>query len=64
VLSWGAAGQGGPGSAVAELVRRYRTLEARGEIRGGRFVDGLIGGNTLPDAVDLLRRVRRTAEGQ
>jgi ATP-dependent Lhr-like helicase len=44
-----------------ELVRVYRTLEARGEIRGGRFVDGLIGEQyALPEAVDLLRRVRRT----
>jgi ATP-dependent Lhr-like helicase len=43
-----------------ELVRVYRTLEARGEIRGGRFVDGLIGEQyALPEAVDLLRRVRR-----
>jgi ATP-dependent Lhr-like helicase len=46
-----------------ELVRVYRTLEARGEIRGGRFVDGLIGEQyALPEAVDLLRRVRRTPD--
>ena len=43
-----------------ELVRVYRSLEARGEIRGGRFVDGLVGEQyALPEAADLLRRVRR-----
>ncbi|HLF81123.1 MAG TPA: hypothetical protein VI410_05080, partial [Anaerolineales bacterium] len=43
-----------------ELVRAYRSMEARGEIRGGRFVDGLVGEQyALPEAVDLLRRVRR-----
>ena len=43
-----------------ELVRVYRSMEARGEIRGGRFVDGLVGEQyALPEAVDLLRRVRR-----
>jgi ATP-dependent Lhr-like helicase len=41
----------------------YRRLEARGEIRGGRFVDGLIGEQyALPEAVELLRRVRRTPD--
>jgi ATP-dependent Lhr-like helicase len=35
-------------------------LEACGAVRGGRFVDGFIGEQfALPDAVDLLRRVRR-----
>jgi ATP-dependent Lhr-like helicase len=44
-----------------ELVRVYRTLEARGEIRGGRFVSGMSGEQfALPDAVDRLREVRRT----
>jgi ATP-dependent Lhr-like helicase len=43
-----------------ELVRVYRTLEARGEIRGGRFVSGMSGEQfALPDAVDRLREVRR-----
>ncbi|HEX4235245.1 MAG TPA: DEAD/DEAH box helicase [Caldimonas sp.] len=43
-----------------ELVRVYRRLEARGEIRGGRFVAGLAGEQyALPDAVSLLREVRR-----
>jgi len=44
-----------------ELVRVYRRLEARGEIRGGRFVQGLAGEHFgLPEAVALLRRVRNT----
>ena len=45
-----------------ELTRTYRRLEARGEIRGGRFVAGMSGEQfALPDAVDRLREVRRTA---
>jgi ATP-dependent Lhr-like helicase len=44
-----------------ELTRVYRRLEARGEIRGGRFVSGMSGEQfALPDAVDRLREVRRT----
>jgi ATP-dependent Lhr-like helicase len=44
-----------------ELVRVYRRLEARGEIRGGRFVSGMSGEQfALPDAVERLREVRRT----
>jgi ATP-dependent Lhr-like helicase len=38
----------------------YRRLEARGEIRGGRFVSGMAGEQfALPEAVGLLRSVRR-----
>jgi ATP-dependent Lhr-like helicase len=45
-----------------ELIRVYRTLEARGEIRGGRFVSGMSGEQyALPDAVERLREVRRSA---
>jgi ATP-dependent Lhr-like helicase len=45
-----------------ELTRTYRRLEARGEIRGGRFVSGMSGEQfALPDAIDRLREVRRTA---
>jgi ATP-dependent Lhr-like helicase len=41
-----------------------RTLEARGEVRGGRFVAGLVGEQfALPEAVEALRAVRRRAEG-
>jgi len=44
-----------------ELVRVYRMLEARGEIRGGRFVSGMSGEQyALPDAVDRLRELRRS----
>jgi ATP-dependent Lhr-like helicase len=43
-----------------ELVRVYRRLEARGEIRGGRFVGGFGGEQfAAPDAVGRLRAVRR-----
>lgn len=43
-----------------ELVRVYRTLEARGELRGGRFVAGFAGEQfALPEAVDALRAARR-----
>ncbi|MBK8067911.1 MAG: DEAD/DEAH box helicase [Rhodanobacteraceae bacterium] len=42
-----------------ELVLVYRRLEARGEIRGGRFVAGLSGEQyALPEAVALLRSLR------
>jgi len=44
-----------------ELARVYRRLEARGEIRGGRFVTGMSGEQfALPDAVTTLREIRRT----
>jgi ATP-dependent Lhr-like helicase len=42
------------------LLAIYRRLEARGEIRGGRFVAGFIGEQyALPEAVEALRAVRR-----
>ncbi len=42
------------------LLSCYRTWEARGEIRGGRFVDGLGGEQfALDEALPVLRRVRR-----
>jgi ATP-dependent Lhr-like helicase len=45
-----------------ELVGVYRRLEARGEIRGGRFVSGMSGEQfALPDAVERMREIRRTA---
>jgi len=44
-----------------DLARVYRQLEARGEIRGGRFVSGMSGEQfALPDAVDRLRELRRS----
>jgi ATP-dependent Lhr-like helicase len=43
-----------------EVLRALRRLEARGNIRGGRFVAGFVGEQyALPEAVDALRRVRR-----
>jgi len=45
-----------------DLLRAYRKLEGRGEIRGGRFVAGFSGEQfALPDAVGALREVRRQA---
>ncbi len=42
------------------VVRALRRQEARGVVRGGRFVAGFIGEQyAMPDAVDSLRRVRR-----
>jgi ATP-dependent Lhr-like helicase len=42
------------------LVRELRTLEARGEVRGGRFVAGFDGEQyALAEAVTLLRAVRK-----
>ena len=43
-----------------ELLLVYRRREARGEIRGGRFVHGFSGEQfALPEAVGRLRAVRR-----
>lgn len=43
-----------------ELLWTYRRLEARGEIRGGRFVAGFSGEQyALPEAVGSLRDIRR-----
>jgi len=47
-----------------ELLMAYRRLEARGEIRGGRFVTGMSGEQfALPDAVGQLRSIRRLEGG-
>ncbi|HZN63411.1 MAG TPA: hypothetical protein VFC90_13475, partial [Planctomycetota bacterium] len=46
-----------------DIVRVFRTLEARGDLRGGRFVAGFDGEQyALPEAVELLRAVRRRGE--
>jgi ATP-dependent helicase Lhr and Lhr-like helicase len=43
-----------------ELMMLYRRMEARGEIRGGRFLQGFAGEQfALPEAVDMARAVRR-----
>ena len=48
------------------IVWALRRLEARGIVRGGRFVSGFSGEQyALPEAVDELRRIRRTThEGE
>ncbi len=43
-----------------ELLRVYRRLESRGEVRGGRFVAGFSGEQfALPEAIGMLRATRR-----
>jgi ATP-dependent Lhr-like helicase len=43
-----------------EVLRALRRMEARGAIRGGRFVAGFAGEQyALPEAVDALRHIRR-----
>jgi len=45
-----------------ELLYALRRMEARGTVRGGRFVTGFLGEQfALPDAVEDLRRTRRRA---
>src|SRR5262249_45402465 len=47
--------------AWRDLLFALRRMEARGEIRGGRFVSGFLGEQFgRPEAVDLLRSVRRS----
>jgi ATP-dependent Lhr-like helicase len=48
-----------------DLARVYRRLELKGEVRGGRFVARFSGEQyALPEAVELLRAVRRRGETQ
>jgi len=48
-----------------DLLHCYRRLEARGEVRGGRFVAGFSGEQfALPDAVGTLRDTRRAEKGR
>ena len=43
-----------------DIARACRLLEARGDVRGGRFVGGFDGEQyALPEAVTLLRKIRR-----
>jgi ATP-dependent Lhr-like helicase len=47
-----------------ELTRVFRRLEARGEIRGGRFVSSMSGEQfALAEAIERLREIRRTPPG-
>ncbi len=46
-----------------DLLVTLRRMEARGEIRGGRFVSGFVGEQfARPEAVDLLRHIRRSGD--
>lgn len=46
-----------------ELLRVYRRMELQGTVRGGRFVSGVQGEQfALPEAVALLRRVRKLGD--
>jgi ATP-dependent Lhr-like helicase len=46
-----------------ELLIELRRMEAKGEIRGGRFVGGFAGEQFARlEAIDLLRSIRRKAE--
>jgi ATP-dependent Lhr-like helicase len=48
-----------------ELLAGFRRLEDRGEIRGGRFVDGFLGEQfALPVAVESVRAMRKFDAGQ
>jgi len=48
-----------------DLVRVYHRLEARGEIRGGRFVAGISGEQfALPEAIASLRSLRQRAPNE
>jgi ATP-dependent Lhr-like helicase len=46
-----------------DLLMALRRMESRGEIRGGRFLAAYIGEQfALPEALDLLRTIRRNGE--
>ena len=48
--------------AWRDLLRVYRRLELRGELRGGRLVAGFVGEQfASPEALEALRAVRREA---
>ena len=48
-----------------DLLVALRRMEARGEIRGGRFVEGFLGEQfALPEALEALRMARRTSANE
>ncbi|MGH7111127.1 MAG: Lhr family helicase, partial [Stellaceae bacterium] len=48
-----------------DFLRVYRRLEARGEVRGGRFVAGFSGEHfAMPEAIPLLRAARQQPEAE
>jgi ATP-dependent Lhr-like helicase len=49
--------------AWRDLLVALRRMESRGEVRGGRFLQAFLGEQfALPEALDLLRSIRRTGE--
>ena len=51
-------------SSWRDLLVQYRRMESRGEIRGGRFVEGFTGEQfALPEALESLRGLRRAGTG-
>jgi ATP-dependent Lhr-like helicase len=51
--------------AWRDLLLAFRLMEARGEIRGGRFVSGFLGEQfARPEALDALRAGRRAASAE
>jgi ATP-dependent Lhr-like helicase len=63
VISWHMLGREAPWLPPwRDLLRVLHRMEARGDVRGGRFVTGISGEQfALPEAVALLREVRRRA---
>ena len=48
-----------------DLLYAYRRMEARGEVRGGRFVQGMSGEQfALPEAIGALREARNRESGE
>ena len=60
VVFWELAGREDLAIPWREVVRALRRLEARGVVRGGRFVSGFVGEQyARPEAVEQLRLARR-----
>jgi ATP-dependent Lhr-like helicase len=48
-----------------DLLRAFRQLEDRGEIRGGHFVRGFVGEQfALPHAIESLRAIRKESDNE
>jgi ATP-dependent Lhr-like helicase len=61
VVFWDLAAQEDISVPWREILWGLRRFEARGLVRGGRFVNGFAGEQyALPEALDLLRHVRRS----
>jgi ATP-dependent Lhr-like helicase len=61
VVFWDLASQEEISVPWREILWSLRRFEARGLVRGGRFVNGFAGEQyALPEALDLLRHVRRS----